>query len=224
VTERLTRRVIPTAVVTLSQVDWPARLGARLRRAAGRRGRLELFFAFDDPCSAVAVIDLAARVAGRDVHLLLKPVVARGIPDDPAVDQKRRYAIVDARRLARRAGLALARGEPLAAEHTAFLAEWVAAAPPSPALTRFCVSALRRLWLDTDGTVDRGGYADLWREQFGEEPRPAADGVRRNERLMRRRKPYDTPAAWVHGRWYFAHDRLVQIGERLDSLGWTAAP
>ena len=47
--------------------------------------------------------------------------------------------------------------------------------------------------------------------------------MRRNEKLMRRRRPYDTPAAWVHGQWFFAHDRLVQIGERLDSLGWKAA-
>lgn len=221
--ERLTRRLAPRVVVALSQIDWPARLGAALRRRFGRRGRLELFFAFDDPCSAVAVIDLAERVAGRDVQLLLKPVVARGIPDDPAVDQKRSYAIIDAGRLARRAGLTLLRREPLTSEQTAYLAEWTAAAAPSPALTRFCVAALRRLWLDTDGPVDRGGYADLWREQFGEEPLPAAEGVQRNERLMRRRKPYDTPAAWVHGRWFFAHDRLVQIGERLDALGWRAA-
>ena len=41
---------------------------------------------------------------------------------------------------------------------------------------------------------------------------------------MRRRGGYDTPAAWVHGQRFFAHDRLVQIGERLDDLGWTAAP
>jgi len=34
----------------------------------------------------------------------------------------------------------------------------------------------------------------------------------------------DTPAAWVHGQWFFAHDRLVQIGERLDDLGWTVSP
>jgi 2-hydroxychromene-2-carboxylate isomerase len=223
VNDLVTRRLAPRAVVALSQIDWPARVGATLRRRAGRGGRLELFFAFDDPCSAIAVIDLAERVAGRDVRLLLKPVVTRGIAGDPAVEQKRRYAIVDAQRLARRAGLVLSRREPLSAADTAYLAEWVAAAPPSPALTRFCVAALTRLWFDTDGPVDRGGYADLWREQFGEEPAAATDGVVRNERLMGRRKPYDTPAAWVHGRWFFAHDRLPQIGERLDSLGWTAA-
>ena len=36
------------------------------------------------------------------------------------------------------------------------------------------------------------------------------------------RGPYDTPAAWVHGQWFFAHDRSAQIGARLDDLGWTA--
>ena len=40
---------------------------------------------------------------------------------------------------------------------------------------------------------------------------------------MRRRGPYDTAAAWVHGRWFFAQDRVEQIGHRLDELGWTAA-
>src|SRR4051794_18691642 len=107
--DRLTRRVLPRVVVALSQADWPASTGARVRRFFGRRGRVELFFAFDDPCSAVAVIELARRISGRDVRLLLKPVVTRGIEGDPAVDLKRRYAIVDARRLARRAGSVLAR-------------------------------------------------------------------------------------------------------------------
>jgi 2-hydroxychromene-2-carboxylate isomerase len=221
----LTRRVVPRAVVALSQVSWPSRLGAATRRHLGRRGRVELFFAFDDPCSAVAVIDLAARVAGRDVQLFLGPVVRRGIADDSAVDLKRRYAIADARRLGGRAGLVLSRSEPLTAGATAFLAEWAASAPQGLALTRFCVKALRRLWFATDGPVCRAEYAAEWRDQFGGDPPVAggADGVRRNEQLMSRRGPYDTPAAWVHGRWFFAHDRLVQIGDRLDSLGWTAA-
>jgi 2-hydroxychromene-2-carboxylate isomerase len=157
------------------------------------------------------------------VELVLKPVVTRGIAGDPAVDQKRRYAIVDARRLARRTGLVLSRREPLTPESTAFLAAWAAGAPQGPALTSFCVEALRHLWFATDGTIREADYATLWRERFGGDPPAKADRVRRNERLMRRRKPYDTPAAWVHGQWYFAHDRLVQIGERLDSLGWTAS-
>jgi 2-hydroxychromene-2-carboxylate isomerase len=221
----LARRLLPRAVVALSQISLPSRLGAATRRRLGRRGRLELYFAFDDPCSAVAVLDLADRVAARDVELMLRPVVARGIAGDPAVDLKRRYAVEDARRLARRTGLALARREPLSAAATAFLAGWTAQTPQGPALTRFCGAALRQLWLSTDGPVDPAGYAALWRTHVGGEP-PTADGeaaVSRNERLMRRRGPYDTPAAWVHGQWFFAHDRLVQIGDRLDDLGWTAA-
>lgn len=223
--DRLARHTVPDAIIALSQVTWPARAGAAARRALGRRGRVELYFAFDDAASAVAVLDLAGRTAGRDVRLLLLPVVQRGIPDDPAAGAKRRYAIVDARRLARRSGLALARIEPLAAEDTAFLAEWAAAGPAGPALNRFCVAALRRLWLETAGPPDREEYAALWREHLGGEP-PAnggAEAVHTNERRMRRRGPYDTPAAWIHGQWFFAHDRLAQIGERLDGLGWTAA-
>lgn len=220
----LTRRVVPRAVVALSQVSWPSRLGAAARRQLGRHGRVELFFAFDDPCSAIAVIELAARMAGRDVQLALKPVVHRGIAADPAVDLKRRYAIGDARRLGRRAGLVLSRSEALTSGATAFLAEWSASAPQGRELTRFCVEALRRLWFATDGPVGPADYAALWREQLGGEPPVAsgADAVRRNERLMGRRGPYDTPAAWVHGQWFFAHDRLAQIGDRLDGLGWTA--
>jgi 2-hydroxychromene-2-carboxylate isomerase len=219
-TDRLQRRTLPSTVITLSQLDGAARLGAAARRRTGRRGQVELYFAFDDAASAVAVIGVAERVAGRDVRLLLRPVVERGIPDDPAVDQKRAHAIVDARR---RADALIVREEPLSPDTTAFLAQWAAAAPPSAALTRFCVDAMRRLWVETDGPVDPTPYAELWRSHFdGAEPDGSPGGVRANERAMARRKPYDTPAAWIHGQWFFAHDRLPQIGMRLDDLGWTA--
>lgn len=220
----LKRRVLPSTVIVLSRFDLPARTGARARRALGRRGRVELFFAFDDAASAVAVIDLAERVSGRPVLLDVRPVVERGIEGDPAVEDKRRYAIADARRLGRRMGLELSRDEPLAASDTAFLAEWVAAAVPGPALTGFCADAMRLLWLETEGAVEREPYSALWRERLGSEP-PAGEAaaVRRNERLMARRGPYDTPAAWVHGRWFFAQDRPAQIAARLDDLGWAEA-
>ncbi|HET8672696.1 MAG TPA: hypothetical protein VFL87_03610 [Thermoleophilaceae bacterium] len=208
----LARRVIPSAVISLSRIDSPARARAAARRRLGRPGRVELYFAFDDPCSAIAVLDLAERVRGRDVELALRPVVRRGIPGDPAREQKRTYAIVDARRLAARSGLVLGRDDPVDPEATAFLAEWAAPAAPE----RFCVEALRRVWFDGHGPLDEARFRDLWTG----EPAPDPEAVRRNERLMRRRGPYDTPAAWLHGRWYFAHDRLVQIGERFDELGW----
>jgi 2-hydroxychromene-2-carboxylate isomerase len=220
----LERRILPGLVVSLARVSWPARAGAAARRRLGRQGEVELFFSFDDPCSAIAMIDLSERLAGRDARLVLRPVVSRGIPGDPAVKQKRRHAIVDARRLARRSGLALARSEPLSGKDTGFLAGWVAAAPPGPALQRFAIAAMRRLWLEGDGSVDEAEHEASWRAELGSSP-PAAQGpgaVARNEALMKKRGPYDVPAAWVHGRWFFAHDRPAQIAEWLDELGWKA--
>jgi len=218
--DRIERRWVPRAVVTLSQVDWPARMSARVRRAAGRRERVELFFAFDDASSAVAVLDLATRLGGREAELVLTPVVRRGLRDDPAAAAKRRYAIADARRLARsRLGLELGRDTPLQADDTAFLAEWVAGARTNP--NRFIAPALRRLWLLDDAPVDRAAFEQLWREAMGGAPDPNPEGVRAAEaRMTRRNGPYDTPAAVIGRRWWFAQDRPQQIVERLDELGW----
>lgn len=220
----LKRRLLPGLVIALSRVTWPARLGAAARRRTGRSGTVELFFAFDDAASAVAVIELVARLASRDVQLLMKPVVRRGIPGDPAVDLKRRYAITDAERLGQRTGHSLSRRDPVDAADCAFLAGWVAAAPPSQALGQFCSEAMGELWFSSDGAVNPKPFAALWAQHLGGAP-PAADeeAVRANERLMAKRKPYDTPAAWVHGQWFYAHERLAQIETRLDELGWTAA-
>ena len=225
VSDRLRRRVLPRAVVLHSRVDWPARTGASLRRGFGRAGYVELYFAFDDPQSAVALVELARRMVGRDLTFRLLPVVERGIPGDPAVELKRRYAIADARRLGARYGLTLSRGEPLDPELVAPIAEWVSAAPQTPALVGFCEAAMRELWFRGDGPVPLNDLAALWRGRLGEDPplAPGRERVRQNERAMRRRGPYDTPAAWVHGQWFFAHERLDQIEQRLDELGWRAA-
>jgi 2-hydroxychromene-2-carboxylate isomerase len=223
--DTLARRVLPRAVVAQSRIDWPARAGATVRRLLGRSGRVELFFAFDDPCSAVAVIELAERLRGRNVTLVLLPVVHRGMAGDPAVELKRRYAIGDARRRGARSGLVLSRNEPLDPSLVSFLPEWVCAARQGPALTRFCVEALRQLWFSGHGPAGRDELGALWRELFdSDQPlEGGSHGVRRNERRMRRRGPYDTPAAWVHGQWFFAHDRASQIEDRLDDLGWTVS-
>jgi 2-hydroxychromene-2-carboxylate isomerase len=221
--ERIKRSVIPSTIIRLSTIDRPARAAAALRRARGGRGCVELYFSFDDPCSAVAVIDLAARLSGRPVDLVPLPVVARGIPDDPAVEDKRHYALEDARRIGRRSGLTLSRSEPLDPGGVAFLADWVAADPQGPGVLAFCVAALEALWFATSGPVVQGDYAALWRRHTNSDPAGDPAAVRRNERQMVARGPYDTPAAVIGRDWWFAHDRLVQIAERLDALGWREA-
>ncbi len=223
--EVVTRRVLPRAVVAESRIDWLARLGAASRRRLHRRGRLELYFAFDDPSSAVALLDMAERLHDHRMRMVLLPVVERGISGDPAAELKRSYAVGDARRLAGRLGLTLMRAEPRAPATTAYLAEWVASAPQGPALTRFCVEAMTRLWLEAGERARPADLADLWRALLGSPPPPSGGPrrVRRHERRMRMHGIYDVPAAWVHGQWFFAHERPLQIERRLDELGWGPA-
>jgi 2-hydroxychromene-2-carboxylate isomerase len=219
--DRAEREIGPRVIVAASTVTAPARATAAARRLAGRSGRLELYFGFDEPTSAYAVIDLAKRLEGRKVTFDLLPVVDRGIKDDSALERKLKYRITDGRRLGKRIGLTLSRSEPIDPQQTAFLAAWVAGAPRGSALTRFCSEACRRIWFESDGPIDERRYEELWRECFGSAPVSDIAAVRANEKKMTSRGPYETPAAWIGGRWFFAHDRSAQIADWLDELGWT---
>ena len=226
--ETLSKRVMPRTLVALSRVTWPARTSAAARRRLHRSGRVELYFAFDDPSSAVAALELDRRLGARSVALGMRPVVRRGIPGDPALEDKRIYALEDAARRARRIGLELTRTEPIEPAACAFLAEWVADAGREgqhggASVRRFCIAALRALWFEREAPeLTPAGYGPLWETHVGGAPSTtgARAALARNERSMRLHWMYDTPAAWVHGRWYFAHDRPGQICEWLDELGW----
>jgi 2-hydroxychromene-2-carboxylate isomerase len=219
--DRIARRAVPRLIVRLSTIRAPRRMAARVRRLLGRSGRVELFIAFDDAYSAVALLGLVDRTANRPADLVVEPVVERGIPGDPAAERKRTYALVDARRLARRDGLSITRSAPLPAQETAFLAQWACSIPQGPSRTAFCAAAMRHLWCDSDGPVDQQPYAALWREHVGGEP-PTDGTTTDSEKRMGRRRLYDTPVAVVHGQWFFAHERLPQIEHSLDDLGWRA--
>ena len=226
--EKLEKEWVPRLILALSTFTLPFRLAAAARRATGRRGRLELFFSYDEPTSAYALIELACTVRGRRVRMELVPVVERGIPGDSAADRKRAYALVDGRRLARRLGLELGREQPLDPNEVGFLAAWTALGPQGPALQAFAEAAMQSLWFGNGGPVDRAGYASLWREMMGSEPPDenspeAAAALRANEKRMSRSGPYETPAAKIGGRWDFAQDRPKQIGAWLDELGWRAS-
>lgn len=219
--DRLTRRVAPRVIVALSEFRLPGIVRARLSRLHGGRGRVELYVAYDDPCSAVAVLALRDVVADRRATLDVIPVVERGIADDPAVELKRAYAVQDAGRLARRTGMWLSRDMPLAASDTAFLAAWTAGIADDDARAAFCEAAMRRLWLETAEPVDPAQFAALYAEHVGGEPPTAAPPAAVPG--LPRRGLYDTPAARVQGEWFFAHERIPAIEHRLDELGWRAA-
>jgi 2-hydroxychromene-2-carboxylate isomerase len=78
------------------------------------------------------------------------------------------------------------------------------------------------LWAEGSAPC-REHLGSRWRALTGREPVADPAAVRRLERRMRRRGPYDTPAACLGREWWFAHDRLDQIEERLDALGWRRA-
>ena len=213
---------MPALVLAASKLRAPGKALAAARRAAGKRGTVELFVAFDDPASCLAIVELDRRLAARDVDLAVRPVINRDMEGDPAIEAKRNYAVLDAARIARRYGLTITRDAPIGAADAAFIAEWAAAAGPTLARD-FCVAAAKRLWFEPGLGLERDQFAQTFALSAGGTPPPGgAAAVAANEKLMKRRGAYTVPMAAVHGRLFFAHERLDQICEELDLLGWAA--
>lgn len=188
------RSVKPTALIYQGAVTRPA------RRVTGMRSprEVELFIAFDDAASAVALLALSRALTDLAAKLVVRPVVERGIADDPARERKREFAVVDAIRRADALGLEpLVRREPLPAVDGA---RWAVVADDEST----AVAVMRHLWF--------GGAAP----QRPQHHCPTSSA----EQRMRDLGMYDTPAAWVHGEWFFAHERVEQIVDRVCSLGW----
>ena len=222
--DRLTRRTGPSLVIATAGVRAHQRLSAARRRRAGGSEQVEVFFAFDDALSAVALIGLAQVAADRSVNLVATPVVNRGIEGDPAVEWKRSYSVVDAARLAARDGTKFARTTPIRPQETRYLAEWVSAREPESRVTDFAVAAARELWVEGTPASASEVFARLWDEHTGTAPPgPVTERVAANEARMVSNDLYDTPVAMVRGQWFFAHERLERIASTLDELGWSRA-
>ncbi len=219
----MTRRVGPRLLIASAGVKPTHRLAAKRVRNSGGHEQVELFFAFDDPLSTVALLDLSGRVAGRAVDLVALPVVERGMAGDPAVQWKRDYAVLDATRLAARLGIAFSRKETVSPQVVRYLADWVSAREPHSTLTDFSVAAAKAIWVEGVDPADQAHFVHLWDEIVGgTPPGPGSGRVEANQKLMKKRGPYDVPAAWVRGQWFFAHERGERISQTLDELGWGA--
>jgi len=215
--------LMPRLLVAWFASRWSGKLWAWLLRRLGGRVCVELYFAFDDPYSVVALplLEVAER---RRADLTLYPIIERGVDDDPALEQRSRFALEDSRRLLRRRGLALRRAKPLRPGDVAFLAEWTESLREPRQRQAFAATALTRLWLSSSGPVQRGDYAMLYRKVTGQTP-PTADAVltqrlAANRERQLRKGHWESPAARVQGEWFFAHERIPQIEERLSYLGW----
>lgn len=217
-TEYLRRAAAPRTVVALSRWRAPRQVLGRLGRLLGLRPRIELFFAYDDPYSALALPGLIAIADAHGAVLALRPLIERGIDGDPAAAQRRHHAVGDSQRLAQRDGRSLSRGAPLAPETVAFLAEWTAAAQDRPGIAAFAAAALHRLWFQSDGAVNRDDYAALYRRHLGEAPAGDGGATARNRARLLKLGHWESPAARVGGEWFFAHERLPQIDACLRAL------
>ncbi len=218
------RAVMPRLLIAIFETRWPGKLRASVVRAFGGRGCIELYFAYDDPYAAIALPALHEMAARHAVRLVLYPIVERGLENDPAAEQRRRFAVTDALRLASRHGRMLTRTTPIAPDETAFLAAWTESARDCDYQADFAMLALQKLWFGSPGPVGRKAFAWLFGEVIGRTPPADESGLAmslsRNERRMVSKGFWDSPAARVDGEWFFAHERIPQIEDRLAYLGW----
>lgn len=215
--------LMPRLLIAWFATRWPGQLWAALLRLLGLRAQVELYFAFDDPYSVVALplLEVAAR---HRAELKLYPIVERGMVDDPALSQRRRFAIRDSQRLLQRRGLVLKRVEAVDPQATAFLADWTESLRGQPSMQAFAAATLTRLWLNSDGPVQEADFTALFREIAGHAPPNPSEDIRQrlaeNHLRQLRKGHWESPAARVQGEWFFAHERVPQIEERLTYLGW----
>jgi 2-hydroxychromene-2-carboxylate isomerase len=221
-TEYLRRAIAPRVVVATSRLRWPQRVHTAVRRGLGLRPHIELFFAFDDPYSAIALPGLIEIARIRNAELRLYPLVERGIAGDPAQQQRRLHAVADSRKLARRDHRELRRSQPLPAQDCAFLAAWTAAAHNHANINHFAAAALAQLWFQSHGAPTREAFRALHLAHLAalppdDHPEQAA-ALARNSARLKRLGHWESPAARVAGEWFFAHERLAQIDARLLAL------
>lgn len=216
--DRVQRTLAPRAVVALSRVHLP--------RLWPRQVCPELYYAYDDPYAVLALPGLLRLTQARGLPMRLYPLIERGIPDDPAAEQRRAYSVIDAQRLLQRDDRRLARLQPLGAADCAFLAAWTQAAIDDPAVVLFAAAALEQLWLHSDGPVEPEAFAVLHRRILEREPPAELERwnapVLGNTRRLIARGHWESPAARIGGEWFFAHERLPQIAASLDRQLGTA--
>ena len=222
-TEFLRRAAAPRIVVATSRWRWAQDYRATVRKALGLRPSIELFFAFDDPYAAIGLPGLMKIAEARKASLKLVPVISRGIEGDPAAAQRSVHAITDSRRLAIRDGRILRRNAPLSAQDCEFLAAWTVAAELSPARNAFVAAALEKLWFGSDDAPKPENYSALYQQHIGVAP-PAVSTAQRSQladhnKRLHKLGHWESPVALVAGEWFFAHERLQQIDERLGALG-----
>ena len=220
----LIRAVLPRLLLRATRASHAVRQGVvRAESALGSRPRVDLYFAFDDPYGVIAVGEMVELTRRHGADLIVYPVVDHGIRSDPDLPLRRAYALKDADRLLRRSGRTLSRKTEIESKDVHFLAAWTEAARARDAAAPFAAAALSELWLAEEGTIDEKRYREIYDSTVhAAPPAPSASldaDLARNAARLRSRGHWETPAVWVAGEWFFAHERASQVGELLTRLG-----
>jgi 2-hydroxychromene-2-carboxylate isomerase len=219
--DSIRRTIAPQLVVASSRIEWLARWNAALRRARGHSANIECYFAFDDPYAAIALPGLIKILKQRRAHLTLYPLIERGIANDPAAEARRRHAVEDSQRLARRFGKTLSRTQALTAQDCAFLAEWTQIAITDAGVVNFAAAALEQLWFQSSGPVVEHDFLTLRARYLKDRPASTAGtALTGNTARLVKRGHWESPAVFTGGQWFLAHERLAQINDHLERLGW----
>ena len=195
----------------------------RERRRKGEPHRIEFFHQVDDPYShllAQALVKLEERYDVEVVTWLVEPPEDWAAPARALLDS---YSLVDARRLAEKAGLhpsSERRPEP---EAVLDVQERLATTLPSPegpgseATLEVAVALGRELWdSESDGAESSGSRRGRRRTQCG-----ASVGTALGAGTARRAElgHYLGGTCFYGGEWTWGIDRLAYLEERLDDLG-----
>lgn len=214
--------MLPSAAIWVLESKAQAAVRSSVGRIRRRAPRAELYVAFDDPYSALALETVRDLRSAPHVDFEIYPVVRRGVAGDSNSELRRAYSLRDAKRLATRRGRPIVRDELISPERVAELAYWTEAAREQGRHEELCVALLERLWFRGKSLPDFGELYALYRQIVGSNPPKNLLRyrlqVRKNETRLLRRGHWDSPSLLLEGKWYFAHERGEQIRQQLEEL------
>ncbi|WP_428264094.1 DsbA family protein [Haliangium sp.] len=215
---RLVRVLQPYAAMALSGPT-RERLSARVhdlaRRVRARPHTLDVFVALDDPYSYLLAQALPALRRRFDVEVSWHPIGAPAGDDSPEREHQRRYACVDAGRLAELYQLDFPeQPTPLTGAHAALATRALAAAVAERAPAEYIVELCGAYWRGDPRAL--GAVA----ERLPALAPAEADAVlTKGRRALERRGHYAPGTIHYGGAWYWGVDRLDHLERHLIAAG-----
>jgi 2-hydroxychromene-2-carboxylate isomerase len=221
--EHISRSLVPRLLISYFKFKRRSRLRTSLAKLFGMPGTIHLFFAFDCPYSLIALKGLYEILDERSVELKLYPVIKRGIENDPNLENRRAYTMKDAVRLGKRYDIEITRTEPVLSEQVGFLSA-LSEAGRGDKGEELIFRFLEDLWSFDDKDISEEYFFSLYEDVTGQCPPDDLakyySKVKNNEQKLLKKGHWEVPSLFIYGEWYLAHERLLQVEDRLNYLGW----